>query len=508
LMKLRGMAAIADTDAESAGHQREVLAAIREDRLSLPTGCEVTYETTAIDILETLLRRPKTEEALEYFYRDFEERNGIRPTAVEVFHAGLNPRSNSEKSWLGFVERMGGLNDAEKIGLANAADFFSNLEKTETCRSYKIVLLLAMLDGEKLIQSLSIEDLAVRVARLAGRMHRLAEDFSAKLSDTNALRRLLVDNPVEAFIQAKGMGGVSYFKFDGETFGFAFEIQDPTAFATLIREILDWRLAQYLSRGQLTDVVCTVSRSSSGNPILFLPSSGNGGGLPKGALDILIDGRPMVAVVVKIAVNVVHSPESSKNELPEILRGWFGQEAGMPGRGDRVRFHKEAGTIVMEPFGPNTKLGSGPKVWERYSREKIPPEFGLVFNQATWNVGFVVSRPHIFLLVTLTKDDMEADYQYADHFISDQEFNWQSQNRTRQNSQHGQMIKNHNAMGMHVHLLVRPTKRTGSAPTPFIYCGEVDFVSWEGDTPITVHWRLRERVPPSLWPVLKVPTRR
>src|SRR5262249_40999499 len=129
LMKLRGIAAFIGRDAETAGRQREVFGAIRDDRLTLPAGCEVTYETLAIDILEALLRRPKTEEILEYFYRDFEERNGIRPTAVEIFHAGLNPRRNSEKSWLGFVERMGGLKDPEKKVLSSTGDFFASLEK-------------------------------------------------------------------------------------------------------------------------------------------------------------------------------------------------------------------------------------------------------------------------------------------------------------------------------------------------------------------------------------------
>ena len=38
-----------------------------------------------------------------------------------------------------------------------------------------------------------------------------------------------------------------------------------------------------------------------------------------------------------------------------------------------------------------------------------------------------------------------------------------------------------------------------------IYCGEVDFVSWEGNSPITVRWRLKERVPQSLRGFLRVP---
>jgi hypothetical protein len=100
---------------------------------------------------------------------------------------------------------------------------------------------------------------------------------------------------------------------------------------------------------------------------------------------------------------------------------------------------------------------------------------------------------------------MNPGHRYSDQFISDQEFSWQSQNRTTQKSKHGQMIKNHHTMGIQVHLFVRPAKRVAQAPTPFIYCGEVDFVSWEGDAPITVRWSLRERVPQSLWTLLKVP---
>jgi Domain of unknown function (DUF3427) len=72
---------------------------------------------------------------------------------------------------------------------------------------------------------------------------------------------------------------------------------------------------------------------------------------------------------------------------------------------------------------------------------------------------FVVNPPHIFLLVTLTKDDMNPDHRYSDHFLSDLEFNWQSQNRTTQNSKHGQMLRDHRTMGIHIHLLVRPTKK-------------------------------------------------
>jgi hypothetical protein len=148
----------------------------------------------------------------------------------------------------------------------------------------------------------------------------------------------------------------------------------------------------------------------------------------------------------------------------------------------------------------------GLQVWRRYLRNAIAPAFGLAFSQAIWNAGFVVQDPEVFLLVTLAKDDMTAEHRYVDHFVSDREFAWQSQNRTTRASKHGQLLSNHQTQGKRVHLFVRSTKKTGSKPTAFVYCGEVDFVSWEGDAPISIKWKLREAVPPSLHGVLGVPT--
>ena len=244
-------------------------------------------------------------------------------------------------------------------------------------RCYKIVLLLAMLDDETLVPSVSIGEITRRVADLAQRIHRLTEDFSVDLANTSALQKLLIDNPIDAFVTGRGMGGVQYFKFNNETFAFAFEINDLIGFARYFVRSSIGGFAQYLSRGQVAVVICRVSRNTGGQPILFLPSNKSGGHLPQGNLDIEVDGRPMEAIVAKIAVNVVRPPGASTNELPAILRTWFGEDVGLPGRSDRVRFRRDDNTVVMEPFDTNIKPTSDPKVWERYPREAIPPAFGL-----------------------------------------------------------------------------------------------------------------------------------
>jgi superfamily II DNA or RNA helicase/diadenosine tetraphosphate (Ap4A) HIT family hydrolase len=503
LTKLRSIGLIAGWETEGGGQQRELLEAIERDQLTLPPGCELTYELAAVNILKDLLKPTRTQDLFDSFYDDFYERHGQRPTAIETFHAGFNPHKNGDHSWLAFVERKKGLGAVEAAAFKSARDFFESLETTPTVRSYKILLLLSMFDGDVPELSISIDKLTDRVSSLARRIHKLSGDFSSDVEDKVALKSLLIKQPIQAFVKGEGMDNVSYFTFDGETFRLRFAVDNSTAFAGLLREILDWRLAQYLSRGSTEwsgTMVCRVARARDDTPILLLPNSAEGGRLPEGSLDVEVDNRKMQAVISKTVINAVMRLEEGINELPFILRGWFGDEVGSPGRGDRVRLRRKDDKIVMEPLG-ETLSATGLKPWERYLRELIPAAFNLEFNKAIWNVGFVVREPNVFLLVSLEKTGSNPDHQYVDHFISDAEFSWQSQNRTKQTSRHGQLIRDHAALGIHVHLLVRPLRRG-----PFVYCGQVDFVSWKGDAPIEVRWRLRQPVPKTLWSTLMVPS--
>lgn len=99
---------------------------------------------------------------------------------------------------------------------------------------------------------------------------------------------------------------------------------------------------------------------------------------------------------------------------------------------------------------------------------------------------------------------MAQEFQYGDRFLAPDLFQWQSQNRTRQQSAHGGLIRDHAALGIEVHLFVRKEKKRGSGAAPFVYCGPVSFAQWEGDAPITVQWRLGESVPGRLFDELGV----
>jgi hypothetical protein len=179
-----------------------------------------------------------------------------------------------------------------------------------------------------------------------------------------------------------------------------------------------------------------------------------------------------------------------------VLRGWFGADAGLPGTRHEVALDQVEGGWRVRPVG---RVDGGLQLWRRYSREQIPPLFGFQFSDAIWNVGFVVQPGHVFLLVTLDKSGKVSDFQYRDHFLSPMVFQWESQNRTRQADKNGRLISGHKERAIPVHLFIRKTaKIAGVGAAPFVYCGDVEFVDWEGEKPITVRWRLPAELPEKL----------
>jgi hypothetical protein len=53
-------------------------------------------------------------------------------------------------------------------------------------------------------------------------------------------------------------------------------------------------------------------------------------------------------------------PGANENALPEVLRGWFGVTAGLPGTRNSVRFVRRDEHYEMEPIGLQTG-GSAPE---------------------------------------------------------------------------------------------------------------------------------------------------
>lgn len=221
---------------------------MRQEELTLPAGCAVTYELEAINILKSLLSKGKKADRLRQHYQDFLALEEQRPTALQVYQDGFDPRAAKASfgSWLGFVKEMGGLDTAERQAWAMNKDFLDRMETTPVNASYKLVLLLAMMREGALPGEIDIDDLTTAFAKVAARSAGLKADVSCGVEDMVALSKLLLDSPIKEWTSGKGTGGIPYFEYsDGmlRTLGLQ---GDDQALANLVREILEWRVAKYL----------------------------------------------------------------------------------------------------------------------------------------------------------------------------------------------------------------------------------------------------------------------
>lgn len=494
------------------------LAKVERGEWDLPPGCLVTYDLRSIEILRGLLRTTRPADALRDYYLDFRERLGTRPLAVEAFHDQYSPRSThaTAGSWLGFVNDMGDLEPSAQAAFKAGRDLLRALEVTPMTKSYKMVVLSALLEAKAFPKpGLTMVDLVDRVRSIAERNPLIVSDFGDTLRSDELLSALLEEHPLKAWTGGRGTGGIPQFEYEGGVFRALVSLGEDlhAPLSVLAREIVDWRLAEYLARPGIQDTAGAFTMSvshSAGRPILFLPDRDRHPEIPSGWQPVVIDGHEFLANFVKVAVNVVSASREGENELPALMRSWFGASAGLPGTRNEVLAEPTAdGRWVLRPANG----ARAPELisWTSYAREQIPPLFGDTFSEAIWNAGFVV-RPteqpkRMFLLVTLDKSQMhDADFKYVDRFTSPDRLQWHSQNRTSQSSKHGTLIREHLKKGVEAHLFVRPEKRgPKNSAAPFIYCGQVTFESWSGDKPITVAWRLREPVPDRLRLLFQVP---
>jgi len=115
---------------------------------------------------------------------------------------------------------------------------------------------------------------------------------------------------------------------------------------------VDYRLARYRRRaasaGPGAAFECKLLRNPSGDPILKLPRER--AEVPTGEHDVrLPDGSVWTFRFAREFCNVAREVGRARNQLPDLLRGWFGPAAGAPGTSFHVRMTPSPDGLWIEP---------------------------------------------------------------------------------------------------------------------------------------------------------------
>ena len=101
------------------------------------------------------------------------------------------------------------------------------------------------------------------------------------------------------------------------------------------------------------------------------------------------------------------------------------------------------------------------------------------------------------LFVTLNKGNnyYSPSTAYHDYSINEELFHWQSQNATAANTSVGQRYIHHEEQKENILLFVREQKDDNYGSVPFVFLGKAKYVSHQGDKPMSIVWRLENKIP-------------
>jgi superfamily II DNA or RNA helicase/HKD family nuclease/SOS-response transcriptional repressor LexA len=229
--------------------------------LPLPKGCYANYDLGVIDFLKQVIKTlPK---GIVEIYEQLKSVDQRRPSAVEMYHAGVNfgyIRSKFD-SWFDLVAERGGLDKAQEMVLQRHRSYFLEIEKTAMTKSYKMVLLEALLELDGFIHIQTTRELAIRSGEiLLRRPPLMAKDLPARFQDladalaTKSGQWLTYwnSNPVNAFIGGNTNQGSHFFDLVEDRLNANFELltEDRDIFRAMVQELVDYKLAMYMGREQ------------------------------------------------------------------------------------------------------------------------------------------------------------------------------------------------------------------------------------------------------------------
>ncbi len=360
---LERLRALLSLGGREATHLRPILES--SEPIELPSGCSVELALEAKNVLASLFNKRTGADEVESVYRELRLERDERSSAGELERMGYPParlrKDQRHLGWFDFVEGEGDLDERQKTAFASHGAFLRDLETTEMSKCFKMITLEALLEANALRGGMSLRELAIRSHAILRRSPELFSDIAEEIRKVEAVDKKWAaywrKNQIEAWTSAKGIAR-NWFRVDGDHFTPTFTIapDEELPLVELIRELVDYRLAQYRRRKQHDEstrdgFVCRVTWNQH-DPILKLPSRATVQ-LPEGETDVRVDGEVWQFRMMKEYCNVASRAGNGRNQLPDLLRKWFGPGAGKPGTAFDVRFETSPDGLWAEPVNRN-----------------------------------------------------------------------------------------------------------------------------------------------------------
>jgi superfamily II DNA or RNA helicase/HKD family nuclease len=240
-------------DGEGAGSKKDKVLP------TVPAGCELNLETGVINLLDELSRkRMPRRERLHRSFIDLKNELGRIPTYLELhLHGSANSWEyrNEFGSYAGFLLWAGCLTKEEEEIYYQHEDWIRDVEKTVMSKSYKMVVLLYMLERgpDRWTGPVTPQQVAPFFHQyLTEKEYRRRIDFSDKESkrlwkyNESGVSKLIAEMPMTKWSSAKG----SMTRFENGVFSLKIDPM-PEHNATLYRwtrEICEYRLHLHFER--------------------------------------------------------------------------------------------------------------------------------------------------------------------------------------------------------------------------------------------------------------------
>ncbi len=413
-----------------------------QNSLDLPAGCYVNYDLVIIDFLKSL-----DGDGAQKDYEALRDVLGRRPTLSEFYRSGSSVQAMRQQSghWFALVCAMGDLAEQDSAAVEQFQTLLREVEVTAMTKSFKMVLLEALLELDGLRKPISLEVLAQRSREVLERRRPLLADLPPEMRSIAASEpswvRYWRDNPVRAWTGGnRPPGTAAPFELSESHFCLTLAVPEQlaSALAGMLQELVDYRLAAYEVRlapePVASNVVPFPNRRREAVELPYFPNlkiacghfktgradSEEHRALPKaygpldpsrhfiaratgnsmdGGKNPVRDGDYLLLELMSpscagsISGNVVaieRQDESGDNQyllrvVTKTRDGQYLLKANNPAYADMPATDEMRTLARLRGVIDPLDLAIG----QSFQREEIPPLFGEEFNPGSWNVGHV-----------------------------------------------------------------------------------------------------------------------